>query len=846
MTTPREQGSAPSMEEKANKSEKSMVAARSLLMAVAGADVLLGLVVVLRHLFTDRPGAEEDPRFGGSINDLGYISVARGCFDVFVALFLYACRPGKKFRVELLVAVATVALSFAYFSFVMSKLISRLVDDGPWETNLAWFWTTTLSASTLCVLDAWFLLRFLRCALVFRIDWLETRSVAPLEENLLSNASEGNMDESILLSPRRLARKKVDDRRLFGTTFDVLYGKIEGIDAEDDLEEEEKLEKKSERAKKLGLTGDAENKLDVPKIDKKSSMQMLGSLSKMDWPILLAASVSLVLASIFQAAIPYLTGKIITTVASATEQSELEGAILKLLGAALVSAIFTALRGSLFTVAGAAFNVRIRITLLESLLGQEVAFYDQIKSGALSSRINSDTTTVSDQVSLNANVFLRSLVQAVVVLIFMFKTNVELSFATFATVPVVSLVTVFYGEMVWYSNEQAQKRLANANAVSDAALTTMHNVRAFASEVSEHNRYVRKLGYYYILQARTAAMYAVYCVINTLLPNLATGLVLFYGAKLAADGLLKPGDLVSFMLYQQSLSAAINSIGDVFSGIAAAFGAADKVFELIARTPKETTKGNKKPEEFDGTIEFRDVSFRYPARPDSIVLNGVSFKMPTGKIWALVGASGGGKSSILRLLQRLYDPSGGEILIGGHNIAELDHEYLHEKLCIVGQEPVLYARSISENIGYGLKEMPPMEKIIEAAKAANAHDFIMTFQDGYDTSCGDRGVTLSGGQKQRIAIARALIRSGKILLLDEATSALDAESEAQVQSTLDNIMSSGKHTCLVVAHRLSTVRDADQIVCMKEGKIVEIGTHDELVADKSSFYYSLIEKQMTK
>ncbi len=315
---------------------------------------------------------------------------------------------------------------------------------------------------------------------------------------------------------------------------------------------------------------------------------------------------------------------------------------------------------------------------------------------------------------------------------------------------------------------------------------------------------------------------------------------------------MSPGDLVSFMLYQQSLTGSFQQLGDVFSSLAGAIGAADKVVELIERRPAFIETGAAKPDRgLEGRIELRDVTFAYPARMQTKVLDGFSLHVAPGEVVALVGPSGGGKSSIVKLIERQYLPQQGQILIDGRDIGEYDKKWLRRRIGLVGQEPTLFARTIRRNIIYGLEEadglsedeVPTQHQIEEAARLANAHDFIMSLPKGYDTYCGERGTALSGGQKQRLAIARALVRRPATLLLDEATSALDSNSEAMVQEALEHAMAG--RSVIVIAHRLSTIQNADRICVVQKGRIVEQGTHEELLA-AGGVYEGLVARQLRR
>lgn len=269
-------------------------------------------------------------------------------------------------------------------------------------------------------------------------------------------------------------------------------------------------------------------------------------------------------------------------------------------------------------------------------------------------------------------------------------------------------------------------------------------------------------------------------------------------------------------------------------------GAAEKVFEYLDRKPKHPADGTEAPDTCTGLVEFKDITFAYPTRPETDILKGVSFTLRPGEVTALVGPSGSGKSSCVSLLENFYLPQQGQVLLDGKPVQTFQHDYLHSHVSLVGQEPVLFARTVEENITYGLTDVP-REAVEYAATKANAHDFIATLPKGYETSVGEKGTQLSGGQKQRVAIARALIRSPRVLILDEATSALDAESEHIVQQALNNIMR--EHTVLVIAHRLSTVEKADNIIVIDKGRVAEQGCHSELMAS-GGLYYKLVQRQV--
>jgi len=319
--------------------------------------------------------------------------------------------------------------------------------------------------------------------------------------------------------------------------------------------------------------------------------------------------------------------------------------------------------------------------------------------------------------------------------------------------------------------------------------------------------------------------------------------IMWYGGREVIVGNLNTGTLASFLLYVITTAVAVGSLSSLYGDLMKAVGASERIFELLERIPAVRYRGGSKLTKISGLIELKNVSFAYPTRPENIVLNGLSLTLPPSKVIALVGPSGGGKSTVCHLIENFYYPNSGSILLDGVDIKDMDIKFLHDQIGIVSQEPTLFATTIRENIAYNINTNTTItqQDIEEAAKKANAHEFIIQFTENYDTLVGERGVRLSGGQKQRVAIARALLRDPKILLLDEATSALDAESEHLVQQALDILMQN--RTVLVIAHRLSTVKNADCVYVIDKGKVVESGTHTELL-DKNGLYKQLVYRQL--
>ena len=699
-------------------------------------------------------------------------------------------------------------------------------------------------------------------------------ALARADERASSSSSSGSRRRRSS-SSRREAEYGADTAPLLGRT--QLDSDVDDVDEEDgDAGAEERRRGRGDgRARKT----------------KSGTFWALLRLSYPDLPLLSVAFLFLVLYAVAAASIPHFTGELVDAVAIDRDESAFRRHSLTLLVAALASGIFAGLRGSVFTVQMARLNSRLRRRLFDTILAQDVGFFDKNKTGDLSSRLNNDCSTVSNALSLNINILLRNSVNVLGVMCFMLALSWPLTAVTLASVPPTIAISKIYGNYFKKISKRTQKALAEATEVAEESLGGVRTIRAFAGEPFASADFSAKLGEF-CRQNSIEARYVIgYTFLYTFLPMVITVLVLWYGGMLVLHGSLNPGALVSFMLYQQQLTSCFGAIGDVFTSITTALGAADKVFELIDTKPGFETwppgrggdrvvgpagevrvaKPRLAPATCDGHLALVGVNFSYPARPERRVLFGFNLDVKPGETVALVGPSGGGKSSVINLIERFYAPSDGAVTLDGVDLGDLCPRWLKRRVSLVAQEPTLFNRTLRRNIVFGLEKTrgdgrtddeypyagyeserfsllddgedePSMDEVTRAAVAANAHAFISQLPNAYEETVGERGSTLSGGQKQRVAIARALVRKPKVLLLDEATSALDAESEAIVQDALGALMAS--YTVVVIAHRLSTIQNATRICVIEKGVVREVGTHDELLRRKGA-YAGLVRHQLS-
>ncbi|HEY8210464.1 MAG TPA: ABC transporter transmembrane domain-containing protein [Myxococcaceae bacterium] len=515
-----------------------------------------------------------------------------------------------------------------------------------------------------------------------------------------------------------------------------------------------------------------------------------------------------------------------------------QAALVLLVVFALQSAA-VALRFYLFSTSGERIVTRLRDSVYQSLVRQEVAFFDARKTGELTSRLQSDASVLQSTVSANVSMALRNGVQVLGALGMLFYTSPQLTLMMLAVVPPVALGAVAYGRRVRRLSRDVQDALAQASEVAEESLAGIRTVRSFAAEEVEAKRYHDAVFKSFDLARTRARFAAMFMSAASFGAYGAIALVLWYGGRMVTSGALSQGSLVSFILYTMTMAFSLGALSDLWADFMRASGAAQRVFELLDRKPSIETSGGEQLPAVSGEVELQGVSFSYPTRKDVGVLGGVDLKVRPGESVAIVGPSGAGKSTIAALLGRLYDPDSGRVLLDGRDLKVLDPSWLRRQIGVVAQEPLLFSTSIAENIRYGRPGASDAE-VEQAARAANAHDFISAFPEGYKTAVGERGVQLSGGQKQRVAIARAVLKDPRILVLDEATSALDAESEHLVQEALERLMRG--RTTLIIAHRLSTVIGANRVAVLDHGHVVQVGSHSGLMAQEG-LYKRLVERQ---
>ncbi len=576
----------------------------------------------------------------------------------------------------------------------------------------------------------------------------------------------------------------------------------------------------------------------TPRTPDIASLKRLVSLARPEARTLVFATIALFVAAGLNLTYPLFIRQIVDGVGGPDAQQVVNEAALMLFALFGLNGIFTALRSYLFTVAGERVVARLRTTLYGAIVRQEVGFFDERRTGELTNRLGSDTTVLQNAATVNISMVLRYLVTCIGAIAILAWTSWQLTLVMLAVVPVIVLAAMFYGRILRKLSRQVQDALARSTEVAEETISGIRTVRAFAREDAETARYTDRVETVFELARVRARIGALFGGGMSFAFGIAIAVVLWYGGSLLVDGTMSIGQLTQFVLYTFFVAISLGALASVWEDFMKAVGASDRVFQLMDREPG-VSSGEQRPASVGGAITFEGVRFSYPTRPDIEVLVDFDLTLQPGETVALVGPSGGGKSTVAALMSRFYDPNAGQIRLDGAAYVDLQPDWLRRQVGVVSQEPTLFAASVRDNIRYARPDATD-EDVLRAARAANAHDFISEFPEGYDTLVGERGVRLSGGQKQRVAIARALLKDPRILVLDEATSALDAESEHLVQEALDRLMQ-GRST-LVIAHRLSTVKDADRVLVLDAGRVVEQGSHAELIA-RDGLYRQLVERQ---
>ncbi|WP_224999826.1 ABC transporter ATP-binding protein [Cesiribacter sp. SM1] len=559
--------------------------------------------------------------------------------------------------------------------------------------------------------------------------------------------------------------------------------------------------------------------------------------------LFIAGITSLALSSLCLLAFPYVAARLIDAATGAGEWY-LRGVnqiALLLLGILLIQAVFSFLRVYFFAQVSERSMADLRRSLYGRFVSLPMSFYDSQRTGELLSRITSDVSQLQDTFTVTLAEFVRQVLTLTVGTTIIFYFTPKLALFMLATFPVIVVLGMLFGNFIRRLSKQIQDELARANIVVEETLQSISMVKAFTSERYETQRYSTALNRV-VATALKAASYRgafISFIISILFGGMVA--VVWYGALLVQGGEMQVGDLLAFIMYMMFIGGSIAGLGDLYGQLQKAIGASERVLQIISLPGEMTLEEPLQRLPLNGSIEYRNIGFAYPTRPEVEVLQNLKLSICSGEKVALVGHSGAGKSTIVQLLLRFYEPEQGQILVDGQNINTYDLSAYRANLGIVPQEVILFGGSIRENIAYGRPQATETE-IREAARKANALQFIENFPEGFDTLVGERGVKLSGGQRQRIAIARAILKDPKILILDEATSSLDAESEHLVQMALDELMHG--RTTIIIAHRLATIRKADRIYVISGGQIAESGTHEELLHQPEGTYANLVRLQL--